>query len=84
MTSKSGVKSRVCDIPSTPLIVHTKLQLLSILIRLNATKGSTVFIVNKTKIKKLFSPTLIYVINVQDGIKRAGWKIWPNLGILKL
>ena len=28
--------------------------------------------------------TLAYLINMQDGIKHAGWKSWPILGILKI
>ena len=28
--------------------------------------------------------TLVYVINMEDGIKGTGWKIWQNLGILQI
>ena len=27
---------------------------------------------------------VLYLINVQDGVKGVGWKIQPNLGILKI
>ena len=36
---------------------------------------------NKT-VHHILNVTLLYQINVQDGIKRAGWKIQPNLGLL--
>ena len=33
---------------------------------------------------KSWGSTLVYLINVQDGIRCAGWKIGQNLRVLKI